>query len=1143
MINPDIRDQAYQFFIEEAPELLQIIESGLLTLRQDRSKPKVHEIMRAAHSLKGGAASVELDTIKCLAHRLEDVFKALYDETIVIDSELESLLLQAYDCLREPLTAKIEVGNFDEAAALAAAEPIWAQLEVRLGDSLTQADQYIPTSADLGVDIVASIFEVDVSQGLERLAEIIAHPQQWDVVAEVQSQVEVFAGFGELLNLPGWSAIASAALSALVGHREQATIIVQLALADFYSGRDCVLSGGDRTLGGTPSAPLLALAESAEASFDAVSTSLVQSAPLFSLDDLFNDPPAITDEFDLSALTLPSIAAWQGDVSPTVLSESEEATWVEAPSLDEVFGKACCSAVPGGIADAPGETAEPDISLPFASDERWDSLETELTAESSPQPLAPMKTSTPSLDEVFGSLDLPADSFNLSQAELTRDQTADSSESLEVLVESVQAIFEQLPSVEEQPSHSLNTPVKPFQSPKKPSSSQRAPKTELQPGAATVASNLSVRVDYHRLERMNNVVGELAINRNSLSLQNDQLQGAVKELLNRFTRFQQMTGQLRELSDQMLIAPERYGVNLTKSEEAPPLKGGVPLTAPSHREAASLLSPEFDSLEMDSYGTLYSLLQTLLEEMIQLEESVDDIGLFAKTSDRTLEQQRQMLTNLRDELMWARMLPLAEVMNRFPRVLRDLSTVHNKPVKLKLTGTGVLIDKAALEKLYDPLLHLLRNAFDHGIEPPEVRQPLGKPEEGQIEIQAYHQGNQTIIEIADDGRGLNLEKIAQQALSLGLFTPEQIAATPRERLQELIFEPGFSTASQVSDLSGRGVGLDVVREQLRSLKGTVAVSSVAGKGTTFTLRLPLTMTIAKLLVCLIHPAVGGSAIALALPSDNIAEIIMPTPSQLKKLGNQRFLYWQQQIIPVYPLSELLEYRCPFPEGLNSKTFSTVPHPEDWGLPLLLLRRGTQFYALEVSRLVTEQELVIKSFGGALAPPSYSYGCTILGDGTLIPVVNGAILIEQFVERTTSTTEASIGVSPVAPLSVAVAQTPTILVVDDSAALRRTLALTLQKSGYRVLQARDGREALEQLQQSPHIELVICDVEMPNMNGFEFLGQRRRDPELMKTPVAMLTSRSSEKHRQLATQLGASAYFTKPYIEQQFLKAINQIIHP
>ncbi|HEY9598262.1 MAG TPA: hybrid sensor histidine kinase/response regulator, partial [Cyanophyceae cyanobacterium] len=673
-------------------------------------------------------------------------------------------------------------------------------------------------------------------------------------------------------------------------------------------------------------------------------------------------------------------------------------------------------------------------------------------------------------------------------------------------------------------------------------------------------------------------------NRNGLSLQNEQLQGSVRELLNRFMRVQDMVGHLRKLSDQMLVTPERFS------------DGTLPRFITQLGDLASFRA-DFDALELDNYSLLQSQLQGLLEDMMQLEESVEDIVLFAKATNQTLEQQRQMLTQLRDELMWARMLPLGEILNRFPRVLRDLSTTYHKPVSLKLTGTSVLVDKAVLDKLYDPLLHLLRNAFDHGIEEfSEIRRQRRKPETGQIEIRAYHQGSQTIIEVRDDGQGLNIERIRERALEMGLFTASQLATISSNHLYELIFEPGFSTAKQVSKLSGRGVGLDVVRAQMRSLKGSVSVISEPGTGTTFTLRLPLTLTIAKLLVCFI-----GST-ALALPSDSVEEIVVPRANQVQESGSQRFLQWRGQIVPAYRLADLLHYNCPLSETSPSKALFAVPSPQNWALPMLLLRQAGRVLALEIDRLVTEQELVIKPFGSAIAPPSYTYGCTILGDGSLIPVIDAVALSEQLLASTTGVNTLSnlrsekldVHINSLPPVNISqvgqrlltgstslsesqevnqdgwrsgdvrslpystsatnnesssnstreplrMLKAPTILVVDDAVALRRTLALTLERAGCRVLQAPDGREAIEVLQHSSSVELVVCDVEMPNMNGFEFLGYRRQDPNLAAIPVVMLTSRSNDKHRWLAMQLGATAYFTKPYLEQEFVGAIKKIL--
>lgn len=1129
-LSPDIRDQAYQFFIEEAPELLSVIEAGLLALKQEKNTAKVHALMRAAHSLKGGAASVELDAIKTLAHRLENIFKALYDDTIEIDTDLESQLLQAYDCLRLPLMEQITTGDLDSEQALALAEPIFTQIEERLGDSLTQGDNYIPSSSELGIDMAKSIFEVDVQQGLEHLTKVLDHPSEFEVSGELRAQAEVFAGFAQLLNQPGFGAIASATLAALEANPEHVTEIAELALIDFQIGRQAVLA--TTTKGGSSSGDTLEIGPCAA----------------------------------LLALTKSIVS--QASISSDACAPIAEETKDTLSLIEDVFG------------------SSPEVI--FASTELTCISEVEIDTPISPVIIdAELVTQTPSVSET-PIVESPAiqkvEELAIASSQVSITEVP---ETLEEAVQSIGEIFEELPPLEDFPIPETQT-TSLVQAPSNPAEIQSAElvvkpaavgqkdakpvSTEHRKAEAAPTPNLSVRVDSERLGRMNNLVGELAINRNGLSLQNDQLQRGVRELLNRFARVQNVVGNLQELSYQMLVTPERSN-NET-----------LPRSANQLGELATRQA-DFDALELDRYGVLNSRLQGLLEDMVQMEESVDDIVLFARATNQTLEQQRQMLTQLRDELIWARMLPLGEVLNRFPRVLRDLSTKYHKSVSLNLLGTSVLVDKAVLEKLYDPLLHLLRNAFDHGIEPPQQRRERGKPEQGKIEIRAYHQGSQTIIEVRDDGQGLNIERIRERGVELGLLSASQATTISHNRLYELVFEAGFSTASQVSELSGRGVGLDVVRAQMRSLKGTVSVTSEPGVGTTFTLRLPLTLTIAKLLVCFIGPT------ALALPSDSVEEIIVPRPGQVKESGSQRFLQWRTHIVPAYRLTEMLEYNCPLPDTSPSKALIAVPSPQDWALPMLVIRQDQYILALEIDRLVTEQELVIKPFGSTLAPPSYTYGCTILGDGSLIPVIDAAALLAQLLGQNIPTgaafslregmkslpisiTEAEALSSESADIPASEAtqpsavrqrqaesnsqdntsanktktvitaiKAPTVLVVDDAVALRRTLAITLERAGCQVLQARDGREAIEQLQQSASVKLVVCDIEMPNMNGFEFLSYRRQDPQLSKIPVAMLTSRSNDKHRWLAMQLGATAYFTKPYLEQEFVAAIKQLIEP
>jgi chemotaxis family two-component system sensor histidine kinase/response regulator PixL len=1108
-INPNIRDQAYQFFIEEAPELLQTIEAGLLTLNQERNAAKIHNLMRSAHSLKGGAASVGLDVIATLAHRLENIFKALYNDHLATETTVEDWLLQAYDCLRLPLMEQITTGRFDAEQALAIAEPIFSQIEAHCGDALYEAESYIPSSTDMGIDMVVSIFEVDVAQGLEQLAAAIADPYS-DLLGELQLQVEVFAGFAELLNLSHFGAIAETVQKAISLHPDRVSEIAQLALSEFELSRQAVLSGNRQE--GSVAAALLELATDSP---DWGAPIEVESMISAEMADNITEVDSAIDVVELAEFEqigaadvvetdLPLIEKTFADFEPFFERRLED-EFFDSPSISE-------------LSDYLENDDQPTELLINQSLSETNTL----FLESAELPFEQQ----PLLDED------EANSDQLSASEVLDSEILDSKRQLSDAFSTPQNInlLPKLPSLK-------------WQSVTKPAST----------------ANLTVRVDADRLERMNNLVGELAVNRSSLALQNDQLQKVLRELRGRFARFQTLVNHLQTASDRTLVASEP---DRNKRENL------IPLEERLFRSDVSIARIEFDDLEMDRYGAVHTQVQTILENLVQLEESVEDIGLFARQSNQTLDQQQHQLTQLRDELVWARMLPLSEVLNRFPRTLRDLSVTYQKPAKLKLTGVDVLIDRAILGKLYDPLLHLLRNAFDHGIESAELRQKQGKPEQGQIEICAFHQGNQTIIEIRDDGQGLDLERISHRVRELGWLSAEQIAKLAPAQLIEMIFEPGFSTATQVNELSGRGFGLDVVRSQLQAIRGTVSVSSTAGQGTTFILSLPLTLTITQLILCL------AGSLPIALPADNIEDILTPISSQLQQTDTQSFLNWREQTIPIYSLNNLLNYHCPIPEGIFGQILAAFPTSKDWAAPVIVLRREQQVFALAVERIITEQELVVKPFGESITPPSYLYGCTILGDGSPVPVVDAATLLavrlrqsatlrtdwqSNLANESTLILNLELGAYPPiasAPKINPIPQAPTILVVDDAVTLRRTLALFLEREGYRVVQAQDGREAIDQFQQvinqqaasqpvtdlQPIVKLIICDIEMPNMNGFEFLSYRRQDPVLAAVPVAILTSRSNEKHRWLAMQLGATAYFTKPYLEQEFLTAIKGLMY-
>ena len=1111
--DPSIREQSYQYFLQEAPELLQVIEQELLTLREGYNVNKVHNLMRSTHTLKGAAASVGLETIKTVAHSLEDIFKALFNPDLSIDPEIEALLFEGYECLRIPLNAELTGGKVNDTEILDRAATVFAQLQQTLGDCFGE-NTHIPSSVELGFDVTQSIFEVGVIQRLDEIAAALASAEPAAIATTLRTQSEVFLGLAESLNLPGFGAIAQATIAAIDTHPEDLITIAETALTDFLAGRVAVLNG-DRTQGGEPSLLLQQLSGLG-------SSTRAESIEL----NVYEDEPAIDcdrTEPISEFFNYPSV-----DVE--VYEDMPLQTDLEVPSA----------------IDRGSEVAE--FSSQIASQE----LVTEVhfsTPESVTQPEPHFVTNT-------------SDS-ELSVGELPDDNE----ESTNLLLETIwggtgEKEQQQEKEKERQEGEATATPSERFTS---------------SPISVTPINSMSrtVRVNVEHLEHLNYTIGELLTNQNRQSLQNEQLKLSVRTLLARLQQHQQLLSQLQDWSDRQFVdAEQRQLGRWVTNHRQWAMENPLYLT---HNPTPQIQN-QFDSLELDRYNGAQLLVQSILEDAVQLAEATEAIDLFAKQSDQTLDKQRRLLSSARDGLMEARMLPLAEIFGRFPRVLQQLEVSHNKRVELELRGNEVLVDKEVAQKLYDPLLHLVRNAFDHGIESPTVRKQLSKPQKGLISISASHRGRHLAIEVRDDGQGLNFDRIRQRAIEL-LFSPERVNTLNEAQLTDLLFEPGFSTAAEVNDLSGRGIGLDVVRAQLQSLQGSVTIESRPGKGTTFTLQIPLNLTLAKLLIC----KAGDRFYALF--TDAIVSIIIPQAEQIRAWEGGKVLRWSQgldnpsttaaselarfsnkaqtieRLVPIHPLGQVLDYFSS-PSPLTFQAQPSFSHKEK-ARPVILIRCEDTLIGLEVDQLMGEQELVIRPLGSTILPPSYIYGGSILADGRLTLVLDVAALSQYILAQQTDSSIEDDFVSSTAhilssrpeqrllppqnraalpaPPAVDVTARPSnvVLLVDDSITLRQTLSLTLQKAGYQVLQAKDGYEAIEQLGTHPMIELVICDIEMPRMNGFEFLKYRQQDSTLLDIPVIILTSRSGEKHRVIATELGATAYITKPFLEHQLLETVNE----
>ncbi len=632
----------------------------------------------------------------------------------------------------------------------------------------------------------------------------------------------------------------------------------------------------------------------------------------------------------------------------------------------------------------------------------------------------------------------------------------------------------------------------------------------------------TIRVDLERLTELVNLVGELVINRTNLELQESELRGEVKRIRRSIVDLNQFGGQLREEYDRLSFADFRGPNGNSGLRKLAEVETEFPIIG---HTKSSIAHTHFDILEMDRYTEFHSTATEVIETAETISQSATKLDILAMKFERSTDQLRRITEQLRSRVMQLRVVSFSRAVDHLPRALRDMCLTYDKDVNLLLVGRDTKIDESLLDALRDPLVHLVRNAFDHGIEMPEVRQASGKPASGQIEIEARHQGGQTIITVADDGKGIDPEIIRHKVVNKGLATEEQAQEFSISELYDFLFWPGFSTAEGVSDLSGRGVGLDVVRTNLRTVRGTVKVDSRLGKGTSFIIKLPLLLSITEALM------VKTDRNKIAVPLDAVEEILHIKASEVHTAGNQPMLWWRDEFIRLVRLQDLLEYSVLGPDAP-----SPDPLTQDH-IPVLVLASSEGMLAVAVERLIGQQEIVVKPLPPPLSKPRGVLGSTILGDGKVVTILDVDDLVGQPLTNS-SIVPVSDRVAHLAPTST---QAPQILVVDDSYTIRQLLSLMLTRARYRVVQAKDGMDALEKLQNGLDCSLAIVDIEMPRMDGFELLRSMRSTQRFAKIPVAMLTSRSGEKHRQMAMELGANQYFTKPYSEAQLLEAIPKLL--
>lgn len=520
----------------------------------------------------------------------------------------------------------------------------------------------------------------------------------------------------------------------------------------------------------------------------------------------------------------------------------------------------------------------------------------------------------------------------------------------------------------------------------------------------------------------------------------------------------------------------------------------------------------FDPLEFDRFTRLQELTRMMAESVNDVATIQHGLLLNLDQTDAALQQQNRMNRELQQGLMGVRMLPFSTISERLQRIVRQTARELNKRVEMTIEGEGIEMDRSVLDKMGAPLEHLLRNAVAHGLESTENRKKLGKSETGHIKLKVSTENDEITLVITDDGSGINLSKVKQKAIDQGLFTVDQELTD--QALMAVIFEAGFSTADTVSQIAGRGVGLDAVRSDIAALGGRIDVSNMVGMGAMFNIYLPVTLSVAQVVM------VRAAHKIFAIPSVMV--------EQVQKLK-------QNDLLSAYQANKVDWAGREYPLHFISKLIGDIDHVAQHHVytPVILLRSGTYRTAVHVDEIIGNQEVVMKAIGTQLTHVPGMIGATVLGDGAIVLVINPVQLANR---------EAlSIGAVKVTTFAPVVEQTKRVaLVVDDSLTMRKVLSRLLEREDFEVVTANDGMDAIQKLQELTP-DIILTDIEMPRMDGFEFSRHVRDNVKTSAIPLIVISSRTAEKHRNFATQLGVNAFLGKPVQDDELIEQVNALL--
>ena len=1005
-----ITAEARQCFLDEdAPEYLQMLADGY----QDREHPDFNALLRAAHSLKGGAGLASLDSLRQLAHKLEDVLVALQQGTMDEKELAWALVEKSIDEIGYVISQARTVEG-----AIADPELITA-LEALIGSDTESAEFTEDPDTD-SRDLIRQTLTEELENSLVVIEELAIDAEEETVRSLLAGFVDECTFLAETLELP-WLGETIAPIEEALETVDtvEALLLTQEIIVELRDRIGDYLENSESIAAEAPSQEsnrqlvIDTLNQDLDAMFQAIAD-LAMDTP----EEVINE--ALTDFAD----------------ECTFLGETLELPWlVEAVAPVEQIIAEC------------------------------DPLEALLTVQ-----------------ELVGEIRQRRDEY-LAGEDADEEEAISVSEP-ESLPNSSPGFFD-LPEDDGELSTVMFAP---------PVAEEKviAKVTETQKSAA----GNQVRISLTSLEEMSDRVEELILSQSRINRQQQVLHQANRRLRSLTRQFEPIREQIQTLYDRLAVDSTSMSAGFNYGDR---------------QDTAH--NSNFDSLELDRYTDFHGSLQAFQELMLQIQETRTDIDLVDRELSEDLEQTEKNLNILYTKVTDSRLVPFDVLAKRFIPQLHGLSRRFDKPVDLNIEGKNIPVDQILLEQLQTPLTHLLNNAFDHGIENKYDRLAANKPETATIILKAQLQNDRLVITIQDDGGGIDPQKVYRRAVDKGICPPEKAIAdfTPEEIIN-WIFEPDFSTAAKVSDLSGRGMGLDIVQNLIRQLRGQLYVTTEVGIGTTFTISLPLNLSLQSLLLIQLQNR------TIAIPHTSVLEIL-PYGELCFTDKTKKYLRWHDRTVTLSALKTL--FPCP-----------RQPLRLSQGKVGMILETAFEPVAILVDAIAGEAKSIVKPFDETVPVPAYVVGCTVLGTGEVIPVI-----LPQGINQ-----------NALAPVSVAnhkatfVKTASTVLIAEDSVATRRMLDKILTAAGYQTIVCRDGQEALEQVEQDRgQIDLILSDVEMPRLNGFELLEKVRTIPAFKNTPIVMATSRTGDRHKQEAQRLGATDYLGKPVQPQQLIDKVAALL--